>query len=56
MIITTNRPVAEWRLFLGDPIAVTAIIDRLMHHCTAIAINEDSYRLKEHKLKKLLDR
>ena len=31
----------------------TAIIDRLMHHCTAIAINGDSYRLKEHKLKKL---
>ena len=30
----------------------TAIIDRLMHHCTAIAINGDSYRLEEHKLKK----
>ena len=32
----------------------TAIIDRLMHHCTAIAINGDSYRLKEHKLKNCL--
>ena len=52
-IITTNRPIAEWGLVLGDPMAATAIIDRLMHHhCTAIAINGDSYRLKEHKLKK----
>ena len=53
-IITTNRPIAEWGLVLGDPMAATAIIDRLMHHCTAIAINGDSYRLKEHKLKNCL--
>ena len=31
--------------------AAAAIIDRLMHHCTAIAINDESCRLKEHKLK-----
>ncbi|MFQ7431569.1 MAG: hypothetical protein ACLRNI_09730, partial [Sutterella wadsworthensis] len=24
------------------------MIERLMYHCTAIAINGDSYRLKEH--------
>lgn len=30
-------------------------LDRLMHPCTAIAINGDSYRLKEHKLNKLLN-
>ena len=53
-IITTNRPIAEWGLVLGDPMAATAIIDRLMQHCTAIAINGDSYRLKEHKLKNCL--
>ena len=29
----------------------TAIIDCLMHPCTSIAINDDSYRLKEHKTK-----
>ena len=29
-------------------------LDRLMHPCTAIAINGDSYRLKEHKLKNCL--
>ncbi|WP_302446145.1 hypothetical protein [Sutterella wadsworthensis] len=26
-----------------------------MHHCTAIAINGESCRLKEHKLKKWLN-
>ena len=56
IIITTNRPVSEWGLVLGDPMAATAIIDRLMHHCTPIAINGDSYRLKEHKLRKLLNK
>ncbi|WP_369126629.1 hypothetical protein [Sutterella wadsworthensis] len=25
MIITTNRPIAQWGLILGDPIAATAI-------------------------------
>ena len=35
--------------------AAAAIIDRLMHHCTAIAINDESCRLKEHKLKKWLN-
>ena len=54
MIITTNRPIAEWGLVLGDPMAATAIIDCLMHHCTAIAIKGDSYRLKEHKQKNCL--
>jgi len=29
-------------------------LDRLMHPCTVIAINGDSYRLKEHKLKNCL--
>ena len=54
-IITTNRPIAKWGLVLGNPMAATAIIDCLVHHCTAIAINDDSYRLKEHKIKKWLN-
>ena len=53
-IITTNRPIAKWGLVLGNPMVATAIIDCLVHHCTAISINDDSYRLKEHKIKKWL--
>jgi DNA replication protein DnaC len=30
---------------LGDDVLVTAILDRLLHHCEVIAINGPSYRL-----------
>ncbi|WP_410099550.1 hypothetical protein [Sutterella wadsworthensis] len=40
--LRSQRPFAD---------AAAAIIDCLMHHCTAIAINDESCRLKEHKLK-----
>lgn len=46
-IITSNRPPSEWGLVLGDPTAATAILDRLLHHCTALVIQGDSYRLRE---------
>lgn len=54
IMITSNRPIGEWGLILGDPTAATAILDRLIHHCTTITITGDSYRLKDHKKKKLL--
>ena len=44
-IITSNRPVSDWGLVLGDSTAATAILDRLLHHCSVITINGDSYRL-----------
>ena len=46
-IITSNRPPSEWGLVFGDPTAATAILDRLLHHCTAVVIQGDSYRLKD---------
>lgn len=46
-IITSNRTPSEWGLVLGDSTAATAIFDRLLHHCTVLVIQEDSYRLKE---------
>lgn len=47
IIITSNRPPSEWGLVLGDPTAATAILDRLLHHCTPVVIQGESYRLKE---------
>ena len=32
----------------------TAILDRLLHHCTPVTIMGDSYRLREAKKNKLL--
>lgn len=44
-IITSNRPVSDWGLVLGDSTAATAILDRLLHHCSVITINGNSCRL-----------
>ena len=30
--ITSNRPVDDWGKLLGDSAAVTAMLDRLLHH------------------------
>ena len=46
-IVTSNRPPSEWGLVFGDPTAATAILDRLLHHCTPVVIQGDSYRLRE---------
>jgi len=31
-ILTSNRPVDDWGKLLGDNAAVTALLDRLLHH------------------------
>jgi DNA replication protein DnaC len=35
-IITSNRPIEDWPKLFGDTPAVTAFLDRLMHHCHLI--------------------
>lgn len=47
LLITSNRGVGEWGEVFGDPVVAAAILDRLMHHSTVLAIRGDSYRLKE---------
>ena len=48
-IITSNRGFAEWGEIFSDNIIASAILDRLLHHCTVVNINGNSYRLKERK-------
>jgi DNA replication protein DnaC len=45
-IITSNKSFTEWEELFGDPVVVTAILDRLLHHCRVINIKGKSYRLK----------
>ena len=40
-IVTSNRPVRDWGLILGDSTAATAILDRLLHHSCVLTINGD---------------
>jgi len=46
-LITTNRPFAEWGEVFPNAAGVVSLIDRLVHHAEIIAIEGDSYRLKE---------
>lgn len=56
IIVTSNRPVADWGLVFGDPTVATAILDRLLHHCTPVTITGDSYRIKSALKSKLLNK
>ena len=45
-VITSNKAFSDWAELLQDPIIVTAILDRLLHHSVVINIKGNSYRLK----------
>jgi DNA replication protein DnaC len=50
IILTANKSYGEWaEVFSGDAVLATAILDRLLHHSTTIAIKGESYRLKDRK-------
>jgi len=46
-IITSNKAFADWTEMFHDPVIVTAILDRLLHHSIVINIRGNSFRLKE---------
>ena len=45
-VITSNKAFSDWTELFHDPIIVTAILDRLLHHSAVINIRGNSYRLK----------
>jgi DNA replication protein DnaC len=45
-IITSNKAFSDWTEMFHDPVIVTAILDRLLHHSTVINIRGNSYRLR----------
>ena len=46
IIITSNRLMSEWDKVFIDKTLTTAVVDRLLHHCTLIEIKGESYRFK----------
>lgn len=48
-LITTNRPFAEWNEVFPNAACVVSLIDLLVHHSEIIAIEGQSYRMKEAK-------
>lgn len=47
MIITSNRTLVEWDKVFIDKTLTTAVVDRLMHHCSIIEIKGESYRVRK---------
>jgi len=45
-VITSNKVFSEWTELFHEPVIVTAILDRLLHHSTVINVRGNSYRLK----------
>jgi DNA replication protein DnaC len=43
---TSNRPVEDWGKLLGDAAAVTAMLDRLLHHGHVLKCGPRSWRTK----------
>ena len=46
LILSSNKTFSAWAEIFGDPVAVAAMVDRLVHHAEVIVLKGDSYRLK----------
>ena len=48
-IVTSNRPVDDWGKLLGDNAAVSAMLDRLLHHSHILKCGPKSFRTRSDK-------
>jgi DNA replication protein DnaC len=49
IVVTTNKPFAEWGEIFPNAACVVTLVDRLVHRAEIITIEGDSYRFKEAK-------
>jgi DNA replication protein DnaC len=47
-LLTSNRPVEDWGKLLGDTPAITAMLDRLLHHAHVLTCGPKSWRTRLH--------
>jgi len=45
-LLSSNRPIDDWGRLLGDTAAVTAMLDRLLHHGHILKCGPRSWRTK----------
>ena len=45
-LLTSNRPVEDWGKLLGDVAAITAMLDRILHHGHVLKCGPRSWRTK----------
>ena len=48
-IYTSNKVFSEWGEVLGDQVMASAVLDRILHHCTVVNIKGESFRLKDRR-------
>ena len=44
--MSSNKTFRAWAEIFGDPVAVAAMVDRLIHHAEVIVLKGESYRLR----------
>ena len=49
ILITTNKPFAEWTDVFSSAACVVTLVDRLIHRSELVSLDGESYRLKEAK-------
>lgn len=49
LILTSNKPFRDWGQIFGDEVVASAILDRLLHHCTVVNVKGESYRIKDRR-------
>jgi DNA replication protein DnaC len=52
IVLTTNKPFAEWETTFPNAACVVTLIDRLVHRAEVISIEGASYRLRESEARK----
>jgi len=50
IVLTSNRPPAEWPGLFGNPLLASAGLDRLLHHAETVVITGRSYRAQNRQL------
>jgi len=55
-IFTSNKSFGEWGEIFNDTVIASAVLDRVLHHCTTVNIRGESYRLKERRKQGLVPR
>ncbi len=49
IVVTTNKPFAEWNQVFASAACVVTLVDRLVHRSEIVKVDGNSYRLKEAK-------
>jgi len=49
IIVTTNKPFAEWNEVFPNASCVVSLVDRLVHHADILVLEGESYRMREAK-------